>query len=102
MSCGSVCGHEQLMLLNEAGSANAGAAAPKPARAATATVPKTFVIITILPRMAASMVLAATAVGSRKVSELSTIRPKLRTVSADAGADEISGVVGVEVSVVDH
>src|SRR5271156_1144217 len=102
MSCGSVCWHEQLMPLKEAGSANAGAAGPKPARAATAAVPRSFVIITILPSMSASMILAATAVGPRKVSPLSTVRRELRTVSAYAGADEISGVVGVEVSAVDH
>src|SRR5271163_3503003 len=101
MSCGSVCWHEQLMS-PKAGSADAGAAAPKPARAATAAVPRTFMIITILPRMAASRVLAAAAGGLRTASRRSTVRPELRTVSAYAGADEISGMVGIEVSAVDH
>lgn len=102
MSCGSVCWHEQLMSLKEGGSANAGAAAPRPARAATAAVPRTLVIIAVLPNMAASMVLAATAVGSRKGSALSTPRRKLRTISAYACADEISGMVGIEVGAVDY
>ena len=102
MSWGSVCGHEQLMSLNEAGSANAGAAAPRPARAATAAVQRTFVNINALPNVAASMLLAAAAVGLRKPSPLSARRAKLRAVSAYACADEISGMVGIEVSAVDH
>ena len=102
MSCGSVSWHEQLMSLNEPGSANAGAAAPKPARTATAAVPRTFVIITILPNVVASIVLATAAVGLREASPLSTLRAKLRAVSAYACADEISGMVGIEVSAVDY
>ena len=102
MSCGSVCWHEQLMPPKESGSADAGAAAPKPARAATVAVPRTFVIITILPSVSDLTILAATAVGPWKLSLLSTVRRELRTVRAYAGADEISGMVGIEVGVVDH
>src|ERR1700761_9807329 len=102
MSCGSVGWHAQLIPLKEDGSANAGAAEPKPATAATAATPRTFVIITILPEVVASSVLAASAVGLRKVAPRSPVGAKLRAVGANAGADEISGMVGIEVGVVDH
>jgi hypothetical protein len=47
------------------------------------------------------MIPVAAAVASRQVSPLS--RPGiLRAVSTDARADEVSGVVGVEVSLIDH
>jgi hypothetical protein len=102
MSCGSVGWHEQLISLKEDGSANTGAAAPRPARATTAVVPRTFAIITVLPNMAAFSVLSADAVGPRKVAPLLTVSAELRAVRAYACADEIAGVVGIEVSVVDH
>src|ERR1700753_2178327 len=102
MSCGSVGWHEQLISLKEDGSADAGAAAPRPARAATATVPRTFAIITVLPNIVASRVPVVAAGGLRKVVPLLTVSAELRAVRADACADKVSGMVGVEVSLVDH
>ena len=102
MSCGSVGWHEQVISLKEDGSANAGAVAPKPATAATAAMPRTFAIITILPEVVASSVLAAGAVELRKVAARSTVSAELRAVRAHACADEVTGMVGIEVSLVDH
>lgn len=102
MSCGSVGWHEQLISLKEEGSANAGAAVPMPARAMTAAVPRTFAIITVLPNVDTASVLAAAAVGPRKVAQLSTVGAELRAVRANACADEVAGMVGIEVSLVDH